>query len=69
MAQDFYSAFKLGPDERKIATIDTSGVALAAIQGLNEKLERKEAQLIVQQARIQSLEMELKEIKAILAGR
>lgn len=39
MAQDFYAAFGLGDDDKKIATLDTSGVALAAIQGLNNKLE------------------------------
>src|SRR5262249_27589143 len=38
MAQDFYAAFKVGPDDKHIATIDEGGVALAAIQGLNEKL-------------------------------
>jgi hypothetical protein len=39
MAQDFYAAFKVGPDEKHITTIDEGGVALAAIQGLNEKVE------------------------------
>ncbi len=41
VAQDFYSAFALGGDDRHIATVDADGVALAAIQGLNEKLERQ----------------------------
>ena len=31
MAQDFYAAFKVGEDDRHIATIDLDGVALAAI--------------------------------------
>jgi hypothetical protein len=34
MAQDFYSAFGLGLDDKHIGTIDEGGVALAAIQGL-----------------------------------
>ena len=38
MAQDFYAAFSVGPDDKHIATIDADGVALAAIQGLNQKL-------------------------------
>jgi hypothetical protein len=38
MAQDFHAAFSLGTDERHIATVDADGVALAAIQGLNQKL-------------------------------
>jgi hypothetical protein len=41
MAQDFYAAFALGMDDKHIATVDESGVALAAIQGLNEKLENE----------------------------
>jgi hypothetical protein len=41
VAQDFYSAFGLGADDKSIATVDESGVALAAIQGLNQKLELK----------------------------
>jgi len=38
MAQDFYSAFNIGTDDKHIAPIDEGGVALAAIQGLNQKL-------------------------------
>src|SRR5690349_19588332 len=36
MSQDFAAAFKLGDNERSISTVDADGVALAAIQGLNE---------------------------------
>jgi trimeric autotransporter adhesin len=45
MAQDFYEAFGLGADNKHIATVDADGVALAAIQGLNQKLETKNAAL------------------------
>lgn len=38
-AQDFYKVFDLGSDDRHIAPLDAAGVALAAIQGLNVKLE------------------------------
>ncbi len=38
MAQDFHAAFGVGTDDKHIATVDADGVALAAIQGLNEKL-------------------------------
>ena len=41
MAQDFHAAFGLGPDDRSIGVLDASGIALAAIQGLNAKLEAK----------------------------
>ena len=39
MAQDFRTAFGLGEISTAIATVDADGVALAAIQGLNEKVE------------------------------
>ena len=39
MAQDFYAAFGVGPGDKHIATVDADGVALAAIQGLNQKVE------------------------------
>ena len=46
MAQDFYSAFGLnGTDDKHISVVDEGGVALAAIQGLNQKLEADNAQL------------------------
>jgi hypothetical protein len=34
MAQDFYTVFHVGTDNRYISTIDEEGVALAAIQQL-----------------------------------
>jgi hypothetical protein len=63
MAQDFYSAFGLGLDDKHIGTIDEGGVALAAIQGLyqlNKALRRAnrtlEVQLHAQNARLNKLE-------------
>ena len=38
VAQDFKAGFGLGADDTSIATVDADGVALAAIQGLNQKL-------------------------------
>jgi hypothetical protein len=45
MAQDFMAAFNVGESETGISTIDAEGVALAAIQGLNQKLEAEAAAL------------------------
>jgi hypothetical protein len=45
MAQDFRAAFGLGEIPTAIATVDADGVALAAIQGLNRKLNDKEAEI------------------------
>ena len=41
VAQDFHEAFNVGADDKHISTIDADGVALAAVQGLNQKLEEK----------------------------
>lgn len=40
MAQDFHEAFPWSGDARTLNSADLDGVALAAIQGLNEKVER-----------------------------
>jgi len=53
MAQDFASAFQVGEDDKHITTVDEGGVALAAIQGLNQKLEYENAEL---KRRIEKLE-------------
>jgi hypothetical protein len=46
MAQDFHDAFQLdGDDDKHISVVDEGGVALSAIQGLNQKLNEKEAEI------------------------
>ena len=59
MAQDFHSAFNVGTDDKHIATVDEGGVAFAAIQGLNQKLEEKDA-------RIAELEKRLTDRKSVV---
>ena len=57
VAQDFQAAFGLnGGDDKNIATIDADGVALAAIQGLNQKLEQKETEIHELKQRLERLE-------------
>lgn len=56
MAQDFYAAFKTGGDERYIGTIDADGVALAAIQGLNQIVKEKDCQIEQLEERVARLE-------------
>ena len=64
MAQDFYAAFQVGPDDKHIATVDESGVALAAIQGLNQKLELEVKQ---KNAEIQELKNGMAELKEMVS--
>ncbi len=56
MAQDFYAAFNVGGDDKHIAVVDEGGVALAAIQGLNEKLEQKETEITELKQRLEKIE-------------
>jgi trimeric autotransporter adhesin len=63
MAQDFRSAFGLGADDKNITTSDVSGVALAAIQGLNQKLEAEKAKNKAKAAEIAALKADLALIK------
>ncbi|MEY2430162.1 MAG: hypothetical protein QOJ40_3047, partial [Verrucomicrobiota bacterium] len=57
MAQDFHAAFALnGADDTRISTVDEGGVALAAIQGLNQKLNEKDAEIQQLQQRLDRLE-------------
>ena len=65
VAQDFHAAFGLnGGDDKHISSVDEGGVALAAIQGLNEKLQadnaslRQENDLLAK--RLDTLEAEVK---------
>jgi len=46
MAQDFIAAFGLGDDDKSIGFQDAEGVALAAIQGLNTKVEEQQREII-----------------------
>jgi len=65
MAQDFAAEFGLGENDTTISTVDADGVALAAIQGLNAKLEAQNARLSAQNeallARLEALEAALSE--------
>lgn len=42
MAEAFADAFGLGADDERISNVDADGVALAAIQGLADRLERRD---------------------------
>lgn len=60
MAQDFKGAFYPGRDDKTISTLEFDGVELAAIQGLNEKLE---AEVQQKDARIGELEKRLTDLE------
>ncbi len=57
VAEDFKASFGLAGDGKSISTVDADGIALAAIQGLNAKLESENAAL---RARLDALEARAK---------
>ena len=62
MAQDFHAAFGLSEDDKHIATVDADGVALAAIQGLNQKLEDTRRENESLKERVEKLESLLQKL-------
>lgn len=60
-AQDFKAAFGLGESDLGITTVDADGVAMAAIQGLNQVVMEKDREL-------QELKRELQELRAMVKG-
>jgi hypothetical protein len=67
MAQDFQAAFGLdGADDKHISVVDEGGVALAAIQGLNQKVEEKEAKIQEQAGEIAELKQSMAELKQLV---
>ena len=68
MAQDFFSTFKLGDGDKTIATIDPDGVALAAIQGLNEELKDRDARIDALQQQLKQQQGQLDGLKKLLCA-
>jgi len=69
VAQDFHAAFGLGNSDKTIATGDESGVALAAIQGLHQLMQEKDAKIDAQARELQQLQDRLSRIEALLFSR
>jgi trimeric autotransporter adhesin len=73
VAQDFHAAFGIGTDEKHIAPLDEGGVALAAIQGLNHKVEDRsqKAEASIQELRAENLGLrrELADLKRLVEQR
>lgn len=68
MAQDFREAFALGESETRISTLDADGVALAAIQGLNAKLEAIVAEQAKENARLRAALADLRSLQEEVAS-
>jgi hypothetical protein len=66
MAQDFHAAFPLNESDTSLNDADLHGVALAAIQGLNQKLRDQAEALKAKDAAIHSLESRLVDLEKIV---
>jgi trimeric autotransporter adhesin len=68
MAQDFREAFGLGEIPTAIATVDADGVAFAAIQGLNDKVEQQGAELKEKETEIAELKTRLEKLERLMTS-
>jgi hypothetical protein len=60
MAQDFYAAFKIGEDDRHIATIDEDGIALAAAKALSRRNTAVQRENDALRARLRAVELRVR---------
>jgi hypothetical protein len=74
IAEEWWQAFQLGPDDKHVALGDISGVALAAIQGLHSVVEERDARIdglttMVEEkkAQIDQLQSRLAALEALVA--
>ncbi|MBK1790300.1 tail fiber domain-containing protein [Persicirhabdus sediminis] len=72
MAQGFKAQFDLGDSDTRISSRDMAGVALAAIQGLNQTVEEKDAEIDALKEKSDRMEAQLqalmKEVEALKAN-
>ena len=61
IAEDWFATFGLGPDDKHVTTTDLSGVALAAIKGLYQELQ-------VRDAKVAQLEQQIQELRTLLTA-
>jgi hypothetical protein len=67
MAQDLYSAFGVGEDEKLINTIDIDGVNLAGVQALEARTVAQQNEIDALKARNSKLEERLQRLEGLLA--
>ena len=63
MAQDLFAAFHLGDSDKSICTVDGDGIAMAAIQGLYQLTQERDA---AAEEKVKELEGEVSALQALL---
>ena len=66
MAQDFHKLFPLNDDDRTLNGFDLDGIELAAIKGLNRKLEDQRAEHNARQSQIEQLKLRLDQLEKLV---
>ena len=56
MAQDFYSTFQLGNDDKKIEVVDAAGVLYAAVQELYSQMKDRDKKISELERKLAELE-------------
>jgi trimeric autotransporter adhesin len=69
VAQDFYASFGLGGSDQTITSVDPDGVALAAIQGLNQKVDDLKGELQSRETENAELKRRLEKLEQLLNQR
>jgi hypothetical protein len=64
VAEDFAALFGLGNDDKHIGGVDESGVAFAAIQGLNQKVEAEDAENAALRSKLDDVLARLSKLEA-----
>lgn len=65
-ARDSRGAFSVGRGDKPLATVDAGGVVLAAIQGLNQKIEAQPAELEQKETEVTELKQRLAVLEKII---
>lgn len=65
IAEEFHAAFGVGSNEKRLASMDVAGVALASVRALNEKLETENQKL---EAQNEALEARLARLEQLVRG-
>jgi hypothetical protein len=66
VAEEFHQSFALGGDDQSIGTIDADGVALAAIQALDQMLHDKDCEIELLGSEISNLKSQISDLKAMI---
>ena len=67
VAEDFRDLFGLG-DGKTISTVDASGVTLAALKGLHQLVQDKDAEIAAMKQANESMAERLARLEALLLG-